>query len=233
MSRRSCGRRGRILVVGRNSFLARHFLDALAAGRGARRRPRGDRAAGPPRRHRLRDHLRPPSAARPRAATGSRRWTPTCASRAGSAGATIAYLMLSSRKVYAPSAQPLAESLADRARRPLRARQARRRAALRELLGERLTVLRLANVFGYERGAGPPHLPLAVARPPRARGPDPLRHEPVRRARLPAGRGVRAAARTGRRRRRPAASSTSAPASACRPGVWRSGSSRATAAASW
>ena len=30
--------------------------------------------------------------------------------------------------------------------------------ALRELLGERLTVLRLANVFGYERGAGPPHL---------------------------------------------------------------------------
>ena len=40
----------------------------------------------------------------------------------------IAYVMLSSRKVYAPGAGPLAETARDRPDRRLRPRQARRRA---------------------------------------------------------------------------------------------------------
>jgi UDP-glucose 4-epimerase len=66
----------------------------------------------------------------------------------------IAYVMLSSRKVYAPSSEALAESA------PLGPTDAYGRhklaveAHLRERLGERLTILRLANVFGFERAPG-------------------------------------------------------------------------------
>ncbi len=70
-------------------------------------------------------------------------------------------LMLSSRKVYAPAAGPLAESApvapADGYGRDKLAAEQR----LRERLGERLTVLRLANIFGYERDRRAPDLPLA------------------------------------------------------------------------
>jgi UDP-glucose 4-epimerase len=70
------------------------------------------------------------------------------------AGRDIAYLMLSTRKVYAPSATPLAETSAlgptDGYGRHKLAVEER----LRDRLGERLTILRLANVFGYERGSG-------------------------------------------------------------------------------
>jgi UDP-glucose 4-epimerase len=66
----------------------------------------------------------------------------------------IAYLMLSSRKVYAPRERPLAEAdptepggAYGRAKLALERR-------LAGLLGERLTILRLANVFGYERTPG-------------------------------------------------------------------------------
>jgi UDP-glucose 4-epimerase len=66
----------------------------------------------------------------------------------------IAYLMLSTRKVYAPSEGALAE---DAPTAPVdgygRAKLAVEER-LRGLLGERLTILRLANVFGYERRPG-------------------------------------------------------------------------------
>lgn len=64
----------------------------------------------------------------------------------------IRHVMLSTRKVYAPSARPLSE------RDPLRPSDAygrnklRIEQRLRDLLGDRLTVLRLGNIFGYERG---------------------------------------------------------------------------------
>jgi dTDP-4-dehydrorhamnose reductase/UDP-glucose 4-epimerase len=66
----------------------------------------------------------------------------------------VAYVMLSSRKVYAPGRAPLVEDA------PLGPTDAYGRhkleaeERLRALLGERLTILRLANVFGYERIPG-------------------------------------------------------------------------------
>jgi dTDP-4-dehydrorhamnose reductase/UDP-glucose 4-epimerase len=63
----------------------------------------------------------------------------------------IAYVMLSSRKVYAPSAAPLPETAATGPSDPYGRNKLAAEDALRDLLGERLTVLRLANIFGYER----------------------------------------------------------------------------------
>ena len=124
--RRVRPRRGRILIVGRDSFLARQ-LHGRAAGRaGARGRPRRDRASGPARRRRLRDQLRSPSAARPRRTTSRRRWTPTCGWPRRIGERSVAYLMLSSRKVYAPAAGPLAESAPTAPGRRLRPRTSSR-----------------------------------------------------------------------------------------------------------
>jgi dTDP-4-dehydrorhamnose reductase/UDP-glucose 4-epimerase len=68
------------------------------------------------------------------------------------AACDIDYVMLSSRKVYGPSAKALAETAPTApqdlyGRHKLAAEQ-----ALRARLGPRLTILRLSNVFGYERG---------------------------------------------------------------------------------
>jgi dTDP-4-dehydrorhamnose reductase/UDP-glucose 4-epimerase len=66
----------------------------------------------------------------------------------------VPYLFLSSRKVYAPADRPLAEDA------PLGPSDAYGRSklaieqALSARLGERLTVLRLANIFGDERIPG-------------------------------------------------------------------------------
>jgi UDP-glucose 4-epimerase len=140
-----------ILIVGRGSFLAGHVLRALPAAR--------VRAVGHDeveRRDLLDDIACVVSFAR-HPLLGSEDYRPETmdpdlrlARRLGDRD--IAYLMLSSRKVYAPSAQPLAESApiapADLyGRHKLAAEE-----GLRGILGERLTVLRLANVFGYERG---------------------------------------------------------------------------------
>jgi dTDP-4-dehydrorhamnose reductase/UDP-glucose 4-epimerase len=70
------------------------------------------------------------------------------------AGRDIDYLMLSSRKVYAPSARPLAETDPTGPQDLYGRHKLALEQGLRELLGARLTVLRLANVFGYERGEG-------------------------------------------------------------------------------
>jgi dTDP-4-dehydrorhamnose reductase/UDP-glucose 4-epimerase len=145
--------RGRILIVGRNSFLAGHLQAALPADRvravGHEAIDRPDLLEGVAcvitcARHPLlgRDGYEPATM------DPDLRMARQIGERA------IAYLMLSSRKVYAPAAGPLAESApvapADGYGRDKLAVEQR----LRELLGERLTVLRLANVFGYERAAG-------------------------------------------------------------------------------
>jgi UDP-glucose 4-epimerase len=68
------------------------------------------------------------------------------------AGRDIDYVMLSSRKVYAPSARPLAEADPTAPQDRYGEHKLAIEQALRARLGERLTILRLANVFGYERG---------------------------------------------------------------------------------
>jgi dTDP-4-dehydrorhamnose reductase/UDP-glucose 4-epimerase len=141
---------GRLLVVARGSFIARHFLAACkepvsAVGHDAIDRPDlldgVDRVIGCARHPLLgSDHYRPLT------------MDPDVRLAERVAGRDIDYVMLSSRKVYAPSAKALAET--DRAapqdlygRHKLAIEQ-----AMRARLGLRLTILRLANVFGYERG---------------------------------------------------------------------------------
>jgi UDP-glucose 4-epimerase len=62
--------------------------------------------------------------------------------------------MLSSRKVYAPGEAPLSEISATGPGDTYGRQKLAVEQALRDLLGERLTVLRLGNVFGYERAPG-------------------------------------------------------------------------------
>jgi UDP-glucose 4-epimerase len=146
------GAAGRILVVGRNSFLARHFLAAMP---GARIKAAGheeiDRAD-------LLDDVRTVLSFARHPDIGRDDYELTCdpdvrlTRRIGERA--IACLMLSSRKVYAEPRGPLLESS------PLAPRDAYGRNKLaveKELtrrLGPRLTVLRLANIFGYERAPG-------------------------------------------------------------------------------
>jgi dTDP-4-dehydrorhamnose reductase/UDP-glucose 4-epimerase len=144
---------GRILIVGRNSFLAGHVLRALP--------PVRVRAVGHDETLRadLLDGVACVVGCARHPLLGSAGYRPgtmdpdlRLARRLGERG--IAYVMLSSRKVYAPGAGPLVENAAtgpgDRYGRHKLAAEER----LRALLGERLTVLRLANVFGYERTPG-------------------------------------------------------------------------------
>ena len=148
----AAGRAGRLLVVGHNSFLARHFLEAceeplIAVGHDAIDHPdllKGvDRVVGF-----ARHPLLGSDDYRPETMDPDLRLARRMASRA------IDYVMLSSRKVYAPSPGALAET------DPVapRDRYGRHKLAieqeLRARLGRRLTILRLANVFGDERGPG-------------------------------------------------------------------------------
>ncbi len=144
---------GQILIVGQGSFLARHVLGTLPGDRvravGHDQIDRPDLLDGVATvvnfaRHPLlgSDHYRP------EVMDADLRLARRIGARA------ISYVMLSSRKVYAQSDRPLAESA------PTGPTDAYGRAklaaehSLRQLLGERLTILRLANVFGYERLAG-------------------------------------------------------------------------------
>jgi UDP-glucose 4-epimerase len=152
MTRRPPGT-GQILIVGRGSFLAGQVLDALPPGRV---RAVGHDAIDRPD---LLDGIACVVNFARHPLQGSERYRPEVMdadlSLARKIGAReVASVMLSSRKVYAPSAEPLAESA------PVGPTDAYGRAklaveqSLRQLLGERLTILRLANVFGYERIAG-------------------------------------------------------------------------------
>jgi len=66
----------------------------------------------------------------------------------------IHLIMLSSRKVYAPSERPLAEEAATDPADSYGRNKRRVEKRLAALLGERLTTLRLANIFGDERIPG-------------------------------------------------------------------------------
>lgn len=71
------------------------------------------------------------------------------------AGRGIHYLMISSRRVYAPDGQWNAtESMPTPGMDAYGRNKARIEMRLHELLGERLTVLRPGNIFGYEPVAG-------------------------------------------------------------------------------
>ena len=143
---------GRLLVVGRHSFIARRFLAACAQPVIAV----GHDAIG---RRALLDGVdRVISFAR-HPLLGSQDYQPATmdpdlrlAERI--AGHGIEYIMLSSRKVYAPNMRPLAETDPTGPQDLYGQHKLMGEHALRELLGPRLTILRLANVFGYERGEG-------------------------------------------------------------------------------
>jgi UDP-glucose 4-epimerase len=142
-----------ILVVGRGSFLAGHFLAALPAER--------VRAVGHDQIERpdLLDGIacainfaRHPLLGRDGYQVEAMDADLCLARRIG--GRDVAYLMLSSRKVYAPSPRPLAETAPTGPSDAYGRQKLEVEERLGALLGERLTVLRLANVFGYERIPG-------------------------------------------------------------------------------
>jgi UDP-glucose 4-epimerase len=143
---------GRLLVVGRGSFIARHFLAACAAPVTAV----GHDAIG---RRDLFDGIdRVISFAR-HPLLGSEDYRPATMDpdlrlARQCAGCGIDYIVLSSRKVYAPSTRPLAETDPTGPQDLYGRHKLALEQALRELLGSHLTILRLANVFGYERGEG-------------------------------------------------------------------------------
>ena len=144
---------GRILVVGRHSFLARHFLEALApaevlaVGHEEIERPDLFDDIGC-----VVNFCRHPMAASDAYRPEQMDLDLRLARRIG--GRDIAYVMLSSRKVYAPSDAPLSETSPTVPSDPYGRHKLAVEHALRDLLGDRLTVLRLANVFGYERAQG-------------------------------------------------------------------------------
>lgn len=149
----SGSRPGRILVVGRHSFLARHALEALDPARAV--------AVG-------HDEIERPDLLDGIGCVVNFCRDPVVASADGPIGLTgtdvrlarrigdrdIAYVMLSSRKVCAPTEGPLSENSPTGPGDAYGRHKLAVEHALRDLLGERLTVLRLANVFGYERAEG-------------------------------------------------------------------------------
>jgi dTDP-4-dehydrorhamnose reductase/UDP-glucose 4-epimerase len=141
---------GRVLVVGQHSFIARHFLAAwdqpvTAVGHDAIDRPgllEGiDRAISFARHPLLGSEDYRPETMDPDLRLAER-----------VAGRGIDYVLVSSRKVYAPSARPLAETDPTGPQDRYGQHKLAAEEALRARLGVRLTILRLANVFGYERG---------------------------------------------------------------------------------
>jgi nucleoside-diphosphate-sugar epimerase len=144
---------GQILIVGQGSFLARHALAALPADRlravGHEQIERPDLLDGIATVINFARHpLLGSEDYRPEAMDTDLRLARRIGSRA------IAYVMLSSRKVYAPADRPLAETAPTGPTDAYGRAKLAAETALRERLGERLTILRLANMFGYERSAG-------------------------------------------------------------------------------
>jgi UDP-glucose 4-epimerase len=140
-------------VVGRHSFLAQHVLaalspaEALAIGHDEIERPN------------LLDGIRCiiNFARHPMAASEDYRLEQMdadlrLARRIGKRD--TAYVMLSSRKVYGPSEGSLSETSPTGPGDAYGRHKLAVESALRDLLGGRLTVLRLANIFGYERTPG-------------------------------------------------------------------------------
>jgi UDP-glucose 4-epimerase len=142
---------GQVLVVGRHSFIARHFLAASAQQISAVAHDATDRSDLLDGVDRVISFMRHPllGSEAYRATMG-----PDLRLAERLAGRGIEYVMLSSRKVYAPSARPLAETDPTGPQDLYGQQKLEVENALRARLGERLTILRLANVFGYERGQG-------------------------------------------------------------------------------
>jgi UDP-glucose 4-epimerase len=143
----------KLLVVGRHSFLARHLLDTLPPAEvravGHEEIDRADLLDGVDRvvsfaRHPLlgRDGYRPDE------------MDPDLRLARRLGDRPIACVMLSSRKVYAPSGGPLKETSRPGPTDAYGRHKLEAEERLRAVLGERLTILRLANVFGYERIPG-------------------------------------------------------------------------------
>ena len=139
---------GRVLAVGRHGFLARHALQALdpgevrAVGHDEIDRPGLLDGVGA-----VVNFCRDPAGRPVETATDLR-----LARRIGDRD--VAYVMLSSRKVYAHAASALSETSPTAPADAYGRHKLAVEDALRDLLGERLTVLRLANVFGDERAPG-------------------------------------------------------------------------------
>jgi dTDP-4-dehydrorhamnose reductase/UDP-glucose 4-epimerase len=143
---------GRLLVLGRHSFIARHFLavcdkPVTAISHDAIDRPdlldRIDRVISFARHPQLASDDYRPETMDPDLRLADRL-----------VGRGIDYVMLSSCKVYAPSLKPLAETDPNAPQGPYGRHKLALEKALRERLGPRLTILRLANIFGYELGLG-------------------------------------------------------------------------------
>jgi UDP-glucose 4-epimerase len=146
-------RPGRILLVGRHSFLAQHALAALEPAKVEA--ISHDETLRPDLLDGIRcivNFSRHPMAASDHYRLERMDADLRLARRIG--GRDIAYVMLSTRKVYAPSEAPLHETSATGPSDAYGRNKLAVEDALRDLLGERLTVLRLANVFGYERTPG-------------------------------------------------------------------------------
>lgn len=142
-------RQARLLVVGQNSFLARHFREVCPAGRfvGHEAIDQPDLLAGVDRVISFaRNPLLGQESYRPAEMDPDLRLAERIGDR------EIACVMLSSRKVYAPSPRPLGERDPTEPQDRYGQHKLTAEQALRARLGERLTVVRLSNVFGYERG---------------------------------------------------------------------------------
>jgi dTDP-4-dehydrorhamnose reductase/UDP-glucose 4-epimerase len=144
---------GRVLMVGRRSFLAQHALQALApeeplaVGHDAIERPDLLDGIGC-----VVNFCRQPLTASDACGLEQTDADLRLARRIGDRD--ITYVMLSSRKVYAPGDASLPETSPTGPRDLYGRQKLAVEHALRDLLGDRLTVLRLANIFGYERTPG-------------------------------------------------------------------------------
>jgi UDP-glucose 4-epimerase len=144
---------GRVLVVGAGSFIAQHLVAAMPAGRvkavghGAIDEPgllQGIGCVVSCCRHPL---------------IGSEqydfeRMDPDLRLARRLGEREIAYLMLSTRRVYAPDLQLIDEGSPLAPSDPYGRHKLAAEEALGAALGQRLTILRLANIFGYERAPG-------------------------------------------------------------------------------
>ncbi|MEZ5933187.1 MAG: NAD-dependent epimerase/dehydratase family protein [Alphaproteobacteria bacterium] len=142
-----------ILLVGKNSFIAGHLLSALPAGRV---RAVGHEALARPD---LLDGIgtvinaaRHPGSSHADYDLEALDPDVRLARRIGDR--EIRMIMLSSRKVYGPSDRPLSESSPTGPTDAYGSNKLRAEDRLAGMLGERLTILRLANIFGDERRPG-------------------------------------------------------------------------------
>ncbi len=142
-----------VLVVGRNSFIAGHLLQALPAE--TARAVSHDQLDGPD----LLDGVdivvnaaRHPASSRDDYDLD--RLDPDVRLAEHIGDRDIRMVMLSSRKVYAPSDRPLGEGSPVGPTDAYGANKLRAERRLASMLGERLSILRLANIFGDERIGG-------------------------------------------------------------------------------